>query len=174
MSDTRAPDAPTPPDIDRRTLTPFGYVLCVVVPLLIAAAGFTFLHFMYDKEDLVDGSRLPLLTSDWRPGDDAMTAQLTGELTLEDGCVRLTGADGAQVDVVWPADFEATVQRVGSKDQLKVYDPDRNIAARGGNTVEVGGGMSDAEPYADQPCAPVSDEVFLVQSTVRVVGADQE
>ena len=172
MSDTLAPDAPPPPDIGRRTLTPFGYAVCVVVPILIAAAGFAFLHFMYDKEDLVDGTRLHVLTSDWKPGDGADDALLTGELTLDDdGCVRLVGSDGAEVDLVWPADFEATVQRVGGTDQLKVYDTDRNIAARGGDTVELGGGMAGAEPYAGLACAPVSAEVFLVQSKVVVTSS---
>jgi hypothetical protein len=169
VSDTRAPEAPRPPDLGRRTLTPFGYALCVVVPLLIAAGGFAFLHFQYDKEDLVKGARVHLLTSDWKPGDASMQALLTGEVTLgDDRCVRLVGSDGTETDVVWPADFEATVQRVGPADQLTVYDPDRTIVARGGDTVQVGGGMTGAGPYADQPCAPTSGEVFLVQSEVVV------
>jgi hypothetical protein len=40
VSDTQTPRAPRPPDIGRRTLTPFGYAVCVAVPLLIAALGF--------------------------------------------------------------------------------------------------------------------------------------
>ena len=55
VSETQAPDSPRPPDIGRRTLSPFGYAVCVAVPILIAALGFTFLHFHYDKEHLVDG-----------------------------------------------------------------------------------------------------------------------
>jgi hypothetical protein len=169
VSDTRAPDTPQAPDLGRRTLTPFGYAVCVVVPILIAVIGFTYLHFHYDEEQLVHGTRLHLLTSDWRPGDDSMGALLTGKVTLgDDHCVHVTGSDGIEVDVVWPADFEATVQRVGASDQLEVYDPDRSIAARGGDTVQVGGGMSSAEPYAGLPCAPTSGEVFLVQSEVVV------
>jgi hypothetical protein len=172
VSQTRPPDAPTPPDLGRRTLSRFGYAVCIVVPFLIAAIGFTFLHFHYDKEDLVRGTRLPLLTSDWRPGDQAMTDQVSGELTLEDGCVSLVGPDGARVDLVWPADFEATVQHVGSSDQLKVYDTDRHIAARGGDRVELEGGSASTDAYAGRPCAPVSDEVFLVQSEVTVTGRE--
>jgi hypothetical protein len=170
VSETSPQDAPTPPDIGRRTLTPFGYVLCVAVPILIAAIGITFLYFNYDKEDLVRGDRLQLLTSDWKPGDDAMQSALTGELTLDEGCVRLVGEDGTPVDVVWPADFVATVQEVGSENQLKVYDPDRDIAARGGDRVLLGGGFESAEPYAGLACGPVSDQVFLVQSEVVVSG----
>jgi hypothetical protein len=172
VSDTKIPDAAQPPDIGRRTLTPLGYVICAVVPLLIAALGFTYLHFHYDKEQLVDGTRLHILTSDWKPGDGSDDAQLTGKLLLDDDqCVRLEGTDGVEVDLVWPADFEATVQRVGASDQLKVYATDRNIAARGGDTVQLGGGFSSAAPYAGLACGPVSDQVFLVQSKVTVVGA---
>jgi hypothetical protein len=163
MSDTER--APRAPDLHRRTLTPFGYAVCIAVPILIAVIGLTILHFGYDKEDLVKGQRVSLLTSDWKPGDPAQKAALTGVLTLEaDGCV-LVGDTVA----VWPADFEATVQRVGSSDQLKLYDPDRHIVGRSGETVALGGGFADAGAYAGQPCAPDSGQVFRVQSDVKVV-----
>ena len=42
--------------------------------------------------------------------------------------------------MVWPKDWEATVQRVGSADQIKVYDTDRNIVARSSQTISFGGG----------------------------------
>jgi hypothetical protein len=168
VSDTRAPDAPQPPDLRRRTLTPFGYAVCVAVPILIAALGFTFLHFHYDQEDLVDGQSIPILTSDWTPRDDAMTAQARGELTLgDDGCLRL-----GSTDLVWPKGYEATVQRVGPSDQVKVYDPDRDIVARSGDTIEVGGGFADVGDYAGRACAPASGEVFFVQSEIRLVRAE--
>ena len=90
VSETQAPDTPRPPDIGRRTLTPFGYAVCVAVPILIAALGFTYLHFHYDKEQLVDGDRIRILTSDWTPGDPSDDALATGELVLgDDGCLRL-------------------------------------------------------------------------------------
>jgi hypothetical protein len=159
---------PRPPDINRRTLTPFGYAVCVVVPILIAAIGLTILHFGYDKEDLVDGRKVALLTSDWEPGDAGDGAALSGELTYDDdGCVRV----GGEV-VVWPKDFEATVQRVGPTDQLKIYDPAREIVARSGNVLSLGGGMADAGAYAGRTCAPAAGEVFFVQSQVKVVGAE--
>jgi hypothetical protein len=163
MSETAA--APRPPDLTRRTLTPFGYAVCFVVPIVIAALGFTYLHFHYDKEDLVSGTHLQILTSDWAPGDAADDAALRGQLTLTSGgCLQLGGTD-----VVWPKDYEATVQRVGPTDQIKVYDPDRDIVARSSQTIEVGGGTADAADYSGRPCAPASGEVFLVQSEPKVV-----
>jgi hypothetical protein len=167
MSDTRS--TPRPPDLTRRTLTPFGYAVCVVVPLLIAAVGFTLLHFHYDKEDLVDGRLIPILTSDWKPGDGGDQAQAAGELVLDNGCLRLAAGDGTEVDLVWPADYEASVQRVGRSDQVKVYDPDRDIVARSSQALELGGGFTtDVAAYAGSDCAPTSDQVFLVQSEPRV------
>jgi hypothetical protein len=170
VSETQAPDAPRPPDIGRRTLTPFGYAVCVAVPILIAALGFTYLHFHYDKEQLVDGDRIHILTSDWKPGAGGDDALASGELVLgDDGCLRLGATDGTQIELVWPAGYEATVQRVGGSDQVKVYDPDRDIVARSKQTLEFGGGSTDAAEYAGQPCAPSSGEVFLVQSEPRIV-----
>ncbi len=167
MSETQAPDTPRPPDIGRRTLTPFGYALCVAVPILIAALGFTYLHFHYDKEQLVKGDRLTILTSDWTPGDAARDAQVRGELVLgDDGCLRL-----GTTELVWPQGYEATVQRVGRVDQLKVYNPDRDIVARSSQVIEVGGGLGDAGQYAGEPCAPSSGEAFFVESEPKVVDA---
>jgi hypothetical protein len=167
MTDTQGPDAPRAPDIGRRTLTPFGYAVCALLPILIAAVGFTYLHFHYDQEDLVSGTKVPILTSDWTPDQAGSTALLRGEVTLgDDDCVRV----GDQT-VVWPKDYEATVQRVGPSDQVKVYDPDRDIVARSSQTIEVGGGYGDLGEYAGRTCAPDSGDIFYVQSQVKVVGA---
>ena len=167
MSEAQAPDTPRAPDIGRRTLTPFGYAVCFAVPILIAALGFTYLHFNYDKEQLVDGDRIRILTSDWTPDDAAQDALVSGELTLgDDGCLRL-----GTTELVWPKDYEATVQRVGRSDQVKVYNPDRDIVARSSQGLELGGGFADVGDYSGEPCAPTSGQVFLVQSEPRVVDA---
>jgi hypothetical protein len=170
MSDTER--TPRAPDLHRRTLTPFGYVACIVVPILIAAIGLAILHFGYDKEDLVKGTRLPILTSDWKPGDPADDALFKGDLMLgDDGCTYLASADGTRSAIVWPAGFEATVQHVGQADQLKVYDTDRTIVARSEESIQFGGGSVPVGDYQGKQCAPASGDVLLVQSDVQVVGA---
>jgi hypothetical protein len=172
-SETRTPAAPRPPDLTRRTLTPFGYAVCVAVPILIAAVGFTYLHFHYDKEQLVNGDRLHILTSDWLPGDPAQHDVVAGQLRYgDDHCMRLDAGAGQTVDLVWPAGYEATVQRVGVTDQLKVYDPARDIVARSALNVELSGGFTtDIAAYAGTPCAPTSDQVFLVQGEPTIADA---
>ena len=150
--------------------TPFGYAVCVVVPVLLAAVGLTILHFHYDKEQLVSGTRIPILTSGLEVGAGSGTDQLLGKVTYGQGrCVSVVAADGTPTTPVWPKGYEATVQRVGSADQVKVYDTDRDIVARSEQTVEVTGELADATQYAGQPCAPASGQVFVVQSAVRVV-----
>ncbi len=168
---TEAPTStPQPPDLTRRTLTPLGYAVCVVVPLLIAALGLVYLHFHYDKEQLVRGTKLSILTSDWQPGDGGDTAQVTGRLSLDGECLRLDAQDGTTVDVVWPRDYEAAVEQSGQGPRISVYDPDRDIVARSSDlALELGGGFAPVGGYAGLPCAPSSGQVFLVQSDVKRV-----
>lgn len=165
MTGTRPEREPQPPDLERRVLTPLGYAVAVAVPLVIAAVGIFVLFLNYDDEDLVDGQRVPILTSDWRPGQGGDGAQLSGEVTLTgDGCVTV-----GDTFVVWPQDYEVTVQKVGDGEQVKVYDPDRRIVARGGDDIEASGGSAPLGSYAGRPCAPASGDVFLIQSDVTVV-----
>ena len=63
------------------------------------------------------------------------------------------------------------MQNVNGTDQIKVYNPDRDIVARSAQTIEVGGGFGDVGADAGQPCAPGSGQAFLVQSEPRVVDA---
>jgi hypothetical protein len=170
MTDTPT-RSPQPPDLTRRTLTPFGYAVCVVVPLLIAAVGFTYLHFHYDKEQLVRGSHLRILTSDWKAGDPPGSSSVTGQLMLEDdSCLRLQTPDGAQVDVVWPFDYEAAVEDSQSGPRVSVYDTDREVVARNSDVhLQLQGSFAAADAYAGQPCAPASGQVFLVQATPSLV-----
>ena len=170
MTETQAPDAAHPPDIKRRTLTPLGYAVVAIVPVLIATIGFVLLHFNYDPEDVVTGKRVPIMTSDWRDGDDAGSETIEGELALgADECVHLLAPDGTQVEVVWPFDYEATLD---TGDRLKLYDTDRNIVARGGDQVRMRGAFGDVGPYAGRPCAPDAGQVAFAQSDVIVTARD--
>jgi hypothetical protein len=167
VSDTRSEaESPSrPPDLERRTLTTFGYLVATVVPVLIAAVGLTILHFNYDPEDNVDGERVPLLVSNYIPGQDTAGALIAGDLTLDDdGCVRLLQADGSELTAVWPAGWEATQV----KGDLRLYDTDRSIVAQGGDSVQMGGTFEDVGSYAGRPCAPDSGRIALVQSDVTV------
>jgi len=164
---------PRPPDIGRRTLTPFGYVVCVAVPILIAALGFAFLRFHYDKEQLVRGTKLHLVTSDRTPGDGADQALITGQLALgDDQCLRLTSEDGTTVDLVWPKDYEAAVEQSQQGPRVSVYDPDRDVVARSSDRhLQLGGGFAPVGDYAGAPCAPASGDVFLVQGEPEVASS---
>jgi hypothetical protein len=172
VTTSSAEHKPQPPDIGRRTLTPFGYAVCVVVPIVIAAVGFTVLHFNYDPEDVVTGTRVPVLTSNWKPGDPGGSTTLEGVLTLgDDDCVSVVAPDGTATAVVWPFDFEATYDPATSEvpRRLKLYDIDRTIAARSGDTVRVQGESADVGDRVGEPCAPpAGTQVFEVESPVAV------
>ena len=166
MTETSAPEDPRGPDINRRTLTPVGYVVVAVIPVLIAALGILVVYVNNDPEDVVTGKRVPILTSDWRDGDAGDSALIEGKLELgPDDCVHLVAPDGSQVEVVWPFDYDATVDP-GRK--LKLYYIDRKIVARDGDQVRMSGGYQDVGALAGRECAPDSGSVALVQSEVVV------
>lgn len=168
MTETKAPQA-QPPEIGRRTLTPLGYAIVAIVPILVAAVAFAIVVVNYDPEDVVTGTRVPIMTSDWRPGDASGSETIEGELTLgQDECVHVVASDGSEVDVVWPFDYEATYDAGNTGPRLKLYDTDRKIAARGGDTIRLRGELGDVGEYAGRPCAPDSGQVAFAQSEVVV------
>lgn len=171
---TDAPESatPQPPDLSRKTLTPIGYTIVAVIPILIAAIGFTILHFNYNPEDVVTGTRVPIMTSAWRDGDAGGSDTIEGVLSLgSDECVHLTTPDGTDLSVVWPFDFEATYDPPTPEqpDRLKLYDTDRTIAARAGDTIRAQGTLGDVGQYVGQTCAPPSGtQVAFVQSPIVI------
>jgi heat shock protein HslJ len=64
-----------------------------------------------------------------------MTALYVGPLTLVDGCLR-TGDSEADNLVVWPPDFEASVEN----DTIRVLYDDQKVEVRLGQVVHLGGG----------------------------------
>lgn len=164
---TTAPSTPRPPNLERRQLSGRGYLVWIAIPFVIAAIGFTILHFNYDPEDVVKGERVPILTSSYITGQPNAGQLITGELTLDDqDCMRLVGADGAEITPVWPADYEAAVD----KGVLSLYDPERVVVARGGDTVQMSGEFQDSSRFAANPCDPETGQVAVVQSQIAITG----
>lgn len=158
---------PQAPDLEKRSLSRMGYAVWIVVPVVIAAIGLTLLHFNYDPEDNVEGERVPILTSNFINGQPNAGELITGELVLDDQeCMRLETQDGEEITPVWPADYEATLYR----DELRLYDPERNIVARSGDIVQMGGQFQDVAAYSANPCAPESGQVAVVQSAIAITG----
>ncbi len=96
----------------------------------------------------------PLARSSWQPGQSAMSAAISGTLTLgDDGCVRLVeqGAASEPWPVLWPVGWIA--QADGS--ELLIRDPSRSEAPeyRTGVPVTLGGGFLESDRYQAQACA---------------------
>jgi hypothetical protein len=154
------------PDVYRRALSTRGYVVAVVGPLLVAALLLGLVVLNHDDAVELPGRSVPLLTSNWKPGDGGSDAMISGTLELgQDGCVYLTnGAD--RMAPVWPAEFSARETFDG---KLTLYDPHGKALAHDGDELRMGGGFASAAEYRGYTCAPASGEVALVQSEVTVV-----
>jgi hypothetical protein len=142
-----------------------GYLLAVLVPLVIAAAGFGIVSLVASDEPELSGTTVLLPTSDWEPGDDSMTAQIQGVLRMdEEHCVYLESPQGP-VYAVWPAGWRAT--REG--EALTLYDANTRVVASGGDSISTGGGYVPVETYAGEPCLPDDGDVAAVQDEVIVL-----
>ena len=159
VSETRAPDAPRPPDIGRRTLS------AVRVRRLRRGAdpdrgprASPTCTSTTTRSSWSSGDRIRILTSDWEPGDPADQALATGELVLgDDGCLRLDAGDGTQVDLVWPADYEATVQRVGPSRPAQGLRPGpRHRGPQRPDPSSSAAGSPTSASTPAVPCAPSS------------------
>ena len=106
-----------------------------------------------------------LPTSGWRPGDPALTAEVIGVLNgssaVDGGCVWLGPPNGPRQPIIWPAGFTARLEPT-----VEVYDQDGKVVARGGETIDVGGGLVPAKGLR---CMFGHDEAFSVMSAVNVV-----
>jgi hypothetical protein len=86
----------------------------------------------------------PVPTSSWRPGDPSLTALGFG--TLAGGkyrgrwCLWLIAGPGSRpAPVVWPAGFRAR------RHPLELLDSHGAVVARGGEEIQVGGGLGPAD-----------------------------
>jgi hypothetical protein len=171
-------EGPQEPAYDRWSrpdaLSKRGYVLAVVVPVLIAAAGFGVVSLVSAGDETARGVTVRLPVSGWAPGSSGGDALIQGTVRIDaDHCVYLGTEEGAQgtadkVWPVWPAGFRAT--REGGA--VTIFDPDGHAVARSGDTVRMGGGYGPAGTFQGQPCLPDDGEVAIVQSEVTVLQPD--
>jgi hypothetical protein len=91
------------------------------------------------------GPRLyPVPTSSWRPGDPSLSALTFG--TLAGGKYRgqwcpwlIAGPGSRPTPIVWPAGFRA------QRHPFELLDSHGTVVARGGEEIEVGGGLGPAD-----------------------------
>jgi hypothetical protein len=108
-------------------------------------------------------ARVPLPTSDWQPGDDAMRALGGGRVELDDdGCVHLAHG-GHRTYVVWPQGYTTGLDG----GVVTILDPDGREVTREGRELRAGGGYVPPGPYAGQRCLPATGEVFVVNEDLR-------
>ncbi len=89
-------------------------------------------------------SPIPLSTSSWKLGDDAMMMGIRGRIALsEDGCVYLEGRGGVKNDVIWTAGYSADISAEGV---FTLRNPAGEPVGHEGTKVFVaGGGFSGDE-----------------------------
>lgn len=158
------------PEYDRWSrpdaLSKRGYVLAILVPVLVAAAGFGLVSLVSAGDEGGSGTTVRLPVSGWA-GDagDGDGAALEGVLALDDEkCVHLdTGQD--EVVPVWPAGYHATLDH----NRLRLFDADDEEVAQDGDRIRVGGSSIPAGTFSAEQCVPDSGDVFAVQSDVTVL-----
>jgi len=110
-------------------------------------------------------TRIPLPTSDWRPGDRSMQALGGGEIAIDpQGCVYLASG-GAKTYAVWPDGYSTELV----DGTVVIVDDQGREVAREGQQIRAGGGYSEPGEYAAEPCLPSgAAEVFYVQSEITL------
>jgi len=82
-----------------------------------------------------------------------MDAAFSGELSVDgEGCVRAKAAgDASMFSLVWPQGY--TVR--GDSKSFEVVDANKNVVARSGTSLKVGGGLVDAvsDSWTESSCA---------------------
>jgi hypothetical protein len=146
----------------RQALSGRGYVLAVLIPLLIAAAGFGLVALLASGNDAASRVRVP--TSDWIPGQPVGSTRIEGQLSSDSRhCVYLQGADGQQVWPVWPAGYYGELDSQGN---VSLYDDKHQLVARSGQRVQASGASVSSAAYTGEACLPDDHRVELVQSEV--------
>jgi hypothetical protein len=116
------------------------------------------------------GVVVPLPSSGWKPGDDALESAMTGVIRVRaDGCVVAGQAEPMPVPrgdaLLWPAGWSA---RRAADGQVEILDPDGGVVLREGDGFHVGGGGGAAVDWA---CGKKADGMFVMMDIPRKVPA---
>lgn len=82
-----------------------------------------------------------------------MQADLTGELILVDGCLRINDIDNNNFLLVWPKDFSLRIEN----NTVQVIDEIGQLVAQEGDTLVIGGGEMPEEHIAEYLAEPLPD-----------------
>jgi len=123
--------------------------------LLFWPKGIEQVRLIY-KEEVLDVIKKPVNTSSStpffpvanKPSEDSMTALLEGELSLEDGCLRVSDRGYDNYLLVWPYGFSLNTDENGV---IQVIDDKGQPVARVGDKVKIGGGE------CVKPCKGISN-----------------
>lgn len=117
--------------------------------------------FQVQSDVRIVGVPIDLPTSDWRAGDLAMEALLTGPLMLGgNGCVTVGGTT-----VLWPSGWTARTSVSG----VEILDSAGEVFAESNQVIEAGGGMVPLPADQVTSCSPGSG-TFSIQGEITVVG----
>jgi hypothetical protein len=143
-----------------------GMILAVVIPVLIAAAGFGVVSLVSHGSDTA-ATAIKVPTGEWIPGQPGGTTSIQGTLAVDGRhCVYLQNPSG-EIWPVWPAGFRA---RLDANGKVSLYDGKDHLVARDGEGVQATGTMTSPAAYAGETCLPSNDDVAVVQSEVTRLG----
>lgn len=143
-----------------------GMILAVVIPVLIAAAGFGVVSLVSrDSETAATAIKVP--TSGWIEGQEGGSTTIQGALAVDGRhCVYLQNPSG-EIWPVWPAGYRA---RLDAEGKVSLYDGDDHLVARDGEGVKASGIYTSSDAFSGEPCLPSGDDVAVVQSEVTRIG----
>lgn len=141
-------------------------ILAVVIPVLIAAAGFGVVSLVSHGSDTA-ATAIKVPTGEWIPGQPGGSTTIRGNLAVDGRhCVYLQNPAG-EIWPVWPAGFRA---RLDANGKVSLYDGKDHLVARDGEGIQATGTMTSPAAYAGETCLPSNDDVAVVQSEVNRLG----
>jgi hypothetical protein len=150
--------------LSRRSRRVAGLLVAVVV--VLAAGSATWMLARGDGPTEVTvadgrvpdrpGAVVPLPSSGWKPGDDALAGAFSGVVTVDaDGCVS--------AGLLWPEGYAA---RRDADGRVSILNAAGKVVLRDGDRFEVGGGPGPS----GGTCGPPGTETFAMMSFPKRVG----